>query len=124
VIAGIAAAVAMGFVLEPVLKMVVDKYFDEADNTIITVSFYLFIFLPSFVGGIICALIAQRKELNHLLVATVLTVIGGAIYFWDIAELIEPKNALVALMIPLGYFTGGTMAIRIKKSRQTAPPKA
>lgn len=122
VFGGLATAIAVGWILLPVLSTIVDKYFFISDSakedSIIKLSVYLWLLIPTLFGGFVCSLIAPKKELNHVLVTMLLTLLGMVICFWNFVWNIEPKEMLMILMIPLGYFTGGRIGMAFKNRKK------
>jgi hypothetical protein len=121
VLVGLASSVIAVLLLWPVAQLVVDKYFEldsfRSDN-IIMVTVYLWVLIPALVGGFVCSLIAERKEFNHVLVLTLLSIAITVILFKDFVLQLELKNALIVMMFPLGFFTGARIAINYKKRKR------
>src|SRR5258706_9000146 len=107
---GLLSAIIAALLLWPVVQLMFDKYFEfdssRSDN-ILKVTFYLWVFIPTLAGGFVCSLIADRKVLKHILVLTLLTITIMIIIYREEVLMIEPKEELIVIMFPLGYFLGG-----------------
>jgi len=121
VLGGLISAIAAALLLWPVVQLVFDKFFEfgsSRSDIILRLSFYLWVLIPTLVGGFVCSLIAARKELNHVLVLTLLTIAIMIVIFREDIVTIEPRDTLIILMFPLGYFTGGRIGMTYKRKRK------
>lgn len=112
VLAGVLSAIASGFLIKVVFGRLFhfdpfNEFSTNESNLKILLSIAAWLFFSSLVGGMVCALIAGRNDLGHiiinsLVVLTLYFLIGGT-------EIFNGRSILswsVILAIPLGIFIG------------------
>jgi len=114
VLAGVLSAIGAGFII----KIIVEKMLHHDPFSALTInqnesSFSIlmatgaWLFVSSFIGGLICAMITGRNDLSHIIISSLVAlalyfVIGGTEFF----KTRSPASWIILLMIPAGYFIG------------------
>lgn len=112
VLAGVLSAIAVGFLIKVVFGKIfhfdpLNEFSGDESSLTILLSIAGWLFFSSLVGGLVCALIAGRNDLGHiiinsLVVLTLYFLVGGT-------EIFKGRSILswsVILAIPVGIFVG------------------
>ena len=131
VVAGVLAAVAIGALLIPVVEPLFDKSFNlyffndppagsQKDDLIFELTLFGWLFTASFAGGFVCALISTNKDIIHVLISSLVSIV--VVFFISGGEVVRQDylftSLLLLLSIPLGNLAGGWLGGLIKRKRK------
>lgn len=131
VVGGVIAAFIAGFILWPLIKLFVDRYFNVylfvrsppgawKRDLIAGATIGMWFFISSLVGGFICAFIATRREFNQVFTCFIVALTLLFLVYGE--ELLREKSFvswLILVAVPLGYFSGCFAATYVKQKRKS-----
>jgi hypothetical protein len=129
IIAGVFTAIAVAFILLPLVKLVPSHSFQDYFSTpsgdiwkkdlplLITMAAWLFI--SSFAGGFVCTLLSIDKELVYALIGslvclTVLFVVSEG----NVFEMRTWQSWILLATVPLGNIAGASLGTAIKRRKK------
>ena len=124
VLAGVLSAIAAGFIIKKVFEKLF--HFDplgtltpDEINLMVQLAAAGWLFISSLVGGFVCAKIAGRNDLTHIIVSSLVVL---ALYFFiGGTDMLKDKSILswaILLAIPVGIFFGELLG-GIKKGEES-----
>lgn len=112
VLAGVLSAIATGFLIKAAFEKfmnfdpLVELYGNES-NFMIQLAAAGWLFISSFAGGFVCAKIAGKNDLSHILIGSLVVL---ALYFLIQGSAIFNEKSFLSwailLAIPIGYSIG------------------
>ena len=124
VLAGVLSAIAAGFLIKKLFEKLF--HFDplgtlspDEINFMVQLAAAGWLFISSLVGGFVCARIAGRNDLSHIIVSSL--VVLALYFFLGGTEMFKEKSILswsILLAIPIGIFLGEWVG-SIRKSEET-----
>ncbi len=130
VLAGVMTAIATALILSPIMNMIVhDNFrisnFSQAlinawkEDLVVKVSLFVWLFLSSIAGGIVCALIAVNRDIILTLISSMVSI---ALIFivWG-GQLVNRNHLIISLLIllaiPIGNVLGASIGSNLKRRR-------
>jgi hypothetical protein len=132
VFAGLAATIAVGALLLPVVKPIVEQSFNFylfssspagawKDDLMLGVTLFSWLFLASLAGGFACSLVSKNRDIIHVLISSLVSIV--LIFVISGSEVIREnhlwQSLLVLLGIPLGNLLGAWVGGSFKKRKKT-----
>lgn len=129
VITGVLAAIAVAFILLPLVNTVFDRFFEIYFSTpppdawkkdlVILAAMVLWLFISSLTGGFVCTIISIDRELIYALISslvclTVLFVVSEG----NIFEMRTWQSWVLLVTIPLGNLAGSWLGSKFKRNRK------
>jgi len=135
VIAGAMAAIATGALMLPLVKMILDKFFNFyilsapspyvwKDGMMPGLILFGWLFFSSLIGGLVCTILSTNKDMLHVLISSLVTIV--VVFIVSKEEVMKEKNLLPSLLIllaiPVGNLIGGWVggSYKRKKSAHTS----
>ena len=124
VLAGVLSAIATGFIIKTIFEKLfhfdpLNELSGNESNFMIQLAAGGWLFISSFVGGIVCAVIAGRNDLSHIIVGSLVVL---ALYFLVGGTAIFNEKSIaswaILLAIPIGYSIGEWLG-GMKKSEES-----
>jgi hypothetical protein len=130
VIAGVLTAIAAGALLIPIVRILVDKFFNLylfstpppdawKNDLILVIILFAWLFIASLVGGFVCALVSINKDILHVLISSLVSIVLA--FIASNGEIFIDKRLLpyllILLGIPLGNLLGGWIGGRVKRKK-------
>ena len=112
VLAGVLSAIAAGAIIKMLFAKLLNfdplnELSENESNLMIQLSVAGWLFISSFVGGLICAIIAGRNDMGHIIVSSLVVL---ALYFLlGGTQVFKERSFLswaILLAIPIGIFLG------------------
>jgi hypothetical protein len=131
IIAGVFTAIAVAFILLPVVKLVpshsIEDYFSTPYSEIwkkdlpLLAAMTGWLFICSFAGGFVCTILSIDKELIYALIGslvclTVLFVVSEG----NVFEMRTWQSWILLAAVPLGNIAGGGLGTAYKRRRRKA----
>jgi ABC-type multidrug transport system fused ATPase/permease subunit len=124
VLAGVLSAIATGFIIKKLFEKLF--HFDplgtlspDEINFMVQLAATGWLFVSSLVGGFVCARIAGRNDLSHIIVSSL--VVLALYFFLGGTEMLKDRSILswaILLAIPIGIFLGEWIG-SIRKNEET-----
>ena len=122
VLAGVLSAIAAGFLIKAIFEKFLDfdplnEVYGNEHNFPIKLAVGIWLFISSFIGGVVCAKIAGKNDLSHIIIGSLVVL---ALYFLIGGTAIFNEKSIaswaILLVIPIGYFLGEWL-VDMKKAK-------